>query len=154
MTVKFISGYFSYKDCQLWIPHLQETKGEDVVEASGGTKKDAPEGQRIGAVTATLKEHHISRYMTPSSDKLTYLSTTYSSDKVPSFPEDAHWMGVFYLGRLGESYQGDKDTFADQEVSPDYGDVVFISKEETYAPGNVTEGENHRFYVFWRQEQG
>lgn len=151
MTIKFISGYFSYKDCQLWISHLQETKGADVVEASGGTKKDAPEGQRIGAVAATLKEHHVSRYTTPAGSDLVYLGTTYSSDEVPSFPEGADWMGVFYLGRRDESYKGDKDKFGDQEVSPDYGDVVFISKEETYVPGDVVEGENHRFYVFWRQ---
>lgn len=150
MTVKYISSYISYKDCEVWTPFLEETGGTDLVEASGGTEGNAPLEEKVGAIVRTVKELHVPRFMKDPSVPLEVIKTEFSSD-VPATPEGTDWSCVIYLGKLGETYQGEKDKFGDKEISPEYGDVVFYSSDEKYVPGFVSEGNNKRLYAFWAE---
>lgn len=151
MTVKYISSYVSYKDCELWTPFLEETGGTDLVEASGGTEGNAPLEEKIGAIVRTVKDLHVPRFMEDPRVPLKVLKTEFSSGKVPETPEGTDWACVFYLSKLGDTYQGEKDKIGDKEISPEYGDVVFYSSDEKYVPGFVSEGDNKRLYAFWAE---
>lgn len=151
MTVKYISSYISYKDCEVWTPFLEKTGGTDLVEASGGTEGNAPLEEKVGAIVRTIKDLHVPRFMKNPATPLKVLKTQYSTGEVPETPEGTDWACVFYLSKLGESYRGEKDKFGDKEISPEYGDVVFYSSDEKYVPGFVIEGDNKRLYAFWAE---
>lgn len=152
MTVKYISSYISYKDCEVWLPFLKETGGTDLVEASGGTEGDAPLEEKVGSIVRTVKDLHVPRFMKDPYEKtLQLLKTQYSEGEVPETPKGTEWSCVFYLGKLGDTYQGEKDKVGEKEISPEYGDVIFFNSEEKYESGFITEGVSGRLYAFWSE---
>lgn len=145
--LKVLDSYTSYMDCQLFLPYLEEHGTSALIEASGGTERDAPMGERIGAVVRSVKELHLPRY---SYGGHVQISTEFvDNGDIPAAPEGTTWIGIFYFGELGETCQGETDSCNNESWAPGWGDMVFFRSDYTYTPGNLTEGKLPKLVAFW-----
>lgn len=143
-----IDSYVSYKDCvDYYLPYLIESGTSDLVEASGGIESDSPTNERIGSVLRSVKELHLPRY---SYREHFQIEARFVEDgQIKNAPEGTTWIGVLYLGELGETCQGEPDKYGEDVVEPTWGSLVFYTVEHVYSAGSLASGDLPKLVVFW-----
>lgn len=151
MGINILANYLSRSQIREYLAYILASGLDEIIESPDSVYATDPIPVRIGSSVNSVKIFHVAKRL---GDEfwLTQVGMAFPLDDLkPELPDNASYVGVFYMSKHGRDYSGAPDLIDGEELQGDIGDVAWfdVKNWESVELGKTSTGDNYRLFVFW-----